>query len=376
MTTDYKSMFPEEIETLGEKMYANGYLTHAIGDNPMLARRNFRQGFVGYNFFPKREDTSPSGQVLKKIFAERFKASASTEDLTRFAIEWLDENYEKDFFLWIHYFDPHLPYSPPRKYMDGTKAPAGMAYRFNSKNAVKTGSLKLTAEQREWVHKLYDGEVRYVDDNVGELLGHLKELNIYDDSVIILTSDHGEEFWEHGNFEHGHCLYNEVIHVPLMIKAGGSTEHTSVESKVCTESIFATVLEYCGVEYEEEKIEGRSLVDYPGKVKKNVGGEAIFSSGLLFYEDKKGVVFDDMPYKYIFSPASGRDELFNLETDRTEGENLSEQAEEKVRQGEDLLEEHEQISEKLKVMHGFDEAEEVTLDPDTRRRLKSLGYID
>ena len=130
----------------------------------------------------------------------------------------------------MHYYDPHQPLEPPLEYMGNAKAPAGMGRRFKDKINVRAGMLKLSAEQREWVRKLYDDEVRYVDENVGRLLGHLRETGQYDDALIIVASDHGEEFWEHDGFEHGHTLYNEVLRVPLMIKLPGGSEQVSAST--------------------------------------------------------------------------------------------------------------------------------------------------
>ena len=96
--------------------------------------------------------------------------------------------------------------------------------------SVRAGELELSEPQREWVSKLYAAEVSFVDDNVGRILQTLRDLGLYDEALIVLTSDHGEEFWEHGGYEHGHTLYDELLRVPLILKLPGSSTTANVRS--------------------------------------------------------------------------------------------------------------------------------------------------
>ena len=122
-----------------------------------------------------------------------------------------------------------------------------MGYRFGGAPAIRMGSVVIPPPQRLWVRALYEGEVRFVDDNVGEITAELKRLGIYDETLIVFASDHGEEFWEHGSFEHGHTLYEELIRIPFFIKLPGQALKLRDDRRVSSGSIFATVLDLCGI---------------------------------------------------------------------------------------------------------------------------------
>ncbi len=376
MATDYQSILPGSLPTLAERMYDDGYLTHAIGKNPMLVRSNFSQGFIGYNFFPKRPDFSPCGRILSRFFPKRFASSVETSDLTQLAIEWLDSNYDKDFFLWLHYFDPHVPYKPPLEYLSGRQPPAGMRTSFATEGAnrsVRDGTLKLNPEQREWVRTLYDCEVIYVDRNVGMLLDHLKELNLYDDTLIILTSDHGEEFWEHGGIDHGHTLYNELLWVPMIIKLPAPYLKTAVPQKVSNGQIVPTVFELCGIDYKRDYLSYDSLVPAWSASSKVDAEVPIVCTGLLYYEEKESVIFDG--YKYIHSLFTGRQEFYDLTEDPAERFNIEHLSETKVGNAKQILTENDKETRRLKKIYSLEGAQKQEVDADTMRQLKSLGYV-
>jgi arylsulfatase A-like enzyme len=372
MTTDYKSILPGTLETIGERMRNAGYLTHAIGSNPVLVRRNFSQGFMGYNVFPKSRDNTPLGKILELFFPMQFVSKASTSDLTEMAVEWISENADNDFFLWLHYFDPHGPYEPPAEYLEGYTPVAGVGRRFGAKESIRGGFLKLSSEQRDGVRALYDAEVRYVDDNIGSFLAHLKKLEIYDDALIVLTGDHGEEFWEHDGYEHGHSLYNEQLKVPLIIKLpGGEGQKAIVDQRVSLESLTPTLLDLCQIDYEDGYMSGESLVStWSG------GGKdrPLFSTGVLLYEEKEAVIFEDL--KYIRSLVTGREELYDLSEDPGEENNIFHTSESEAEKLKELLSGHKVKSEILKRHHFIDKGEQVEPDADTMRQLKSLGYVE
>ncbi len=377
MTTVYKSILPDSPMTLAELMYDEGYLTHAIGDNPFLARRNFSQGFVGYNFFPKAQDRSILGKVLLRLFSKRFAVTASTSDLTRLAVEWLNSNKDNDFFLWIHYFDPHSPYTPPAEYLPDRQPPPGMKKTFGSTKGnlpVRNGTLRFNGEQREWIRTLYSCEVPYVDRNVGVLLDHLKKLNLYDDTLIILTSDHGEEFWEHNGFEHGHALYNELLWVPMMIKLPAPSLQTTVPQIVSNGRIVPTVLDLCGIDYKQNYLSYSSLVPAWSTSSEMNDAVPIVCTGVRFYEEKESVIFDG--FKYILSLFSGRQELYDLAQDPAETFNIAHLNETEVGNAKQILTENHKEAQRLKQFYFLERPQEREVDSETMRQLKSLGYVE
>ncbi len=374
--TNPRSVIPDVLPVWAESMRGAGYETYAIGSQPYLAREHFLRGFMGSNFFPKRQDSSLTGGVLKSLFPGKFNDKASTSDLTRLAIDWLDENSGSDFFLWVHYYDPHLPYTPPEKHLPADrKGSAALGNRFSlGLQSIRAGYISLSEEERKWVRALYDSEVRYVDENVGLLLDHLIGLGIYDESLIVLTSDHGEEFWEHDGFEHGHSLYNELLSVPLIVKLPSSSAGARVKEKVSLEQVMPTVLDLCRIEYDEEWMSGLSLKElWSGPSGKN-SPKPIVSTGLLYYENRESVIFNGM--KYIRSLVTGNDELYDLNADPGEKHDVLSSEESDALKAREILSVFKDEADKLKKHYLITEGDEADLDRDTMQRLKELGYLD
>ena len=139
----------------------------------------------------------------------------STKELTDRAVAWLRSRDRRRIFLWVHYYDPHLPYTPPSEWLsDDAPGSANFTEFFDPNDEAFQRSPGPTARNR--ARQLYQAELRYADSQFGRLLEVLRELRRYDDSLIIATSDHGEEFWEHGDFAHGRSLFDEVLQIPLI----------------------------------------------------------------------------------------------------------------------------------------------------------------
>ena len=129
--------------------------------------------------------------------------------VTEKTIKWLEDNNKKRFFLWVQYSDPHFPYIKHDKFtFDYSKLPAG---------TYPPGTRTARIEK-------YDSEIAYTDYHIGKLIDKLKELGIYEDTLIVLHADHGESFGEHNYFKHGRKLYNSTLHVPLVFKLPGNRE--------------------------------------------------------------------------------------------------------------------------------------------------------
>ncbi len=204
------SMLDQKNETIAEILKRNGYQTAGITPNPWIkAEFGYDQGFDNYYY----------------------RDRARAEEITRAGekvIKGFDKN--KPFFLFIHYLDPHDPYNPPGEY----------AKKYQ-------GALKAAEYDEKTLEdmNLYDGEVRYMDDMLGKFFESLKQAGVWDNSLIIVVADHGEQFKEHGNQGHGFQLYNEEVHVPLFVKAGSQARKE--ESLASSVDIFPTILDWAGV---------------------------------------------------------------------------------------------------------------------------------
>jgi arylsulfatase A-like enzyme len=368
---------PDTATTLAEHFRDMGYPTAAIGENPHLSPHvaNLNQGFDTYAIYPEMPtDTMGDKLIARILHGLRGKVQGvSTRGLTDMAIRWVDEHAAGPFLLWLHYFDPHLPYAPPAKYLEGTKRSAQIGDSFVDMPNIREGHLTLSAEDRTRVRELYLAEVRYVDDQFGRFLDKLKELGIYDDALIVVTSDHGEEFWEHNGFEHGHTLYREVLNVPLIIKTPGGKHRGVVHQPVSTERVMPTILDLCGVDHDADQLSGRTLAQLLADPNAETARGTILSTGLMYYENRISLQFDQ--YKYIQRLVSGKEELYDLENDPMELDSLIYRRPEVVERARALLAENVQAAMKLKDELGIGDAETIEYDEQTIRQLRSLGYL-
>jgi arylsulfatase A-like enzyme/Tfp pilus assembly protein PilF len=208
-----------EATTLAEILKLQGYHTAAIIGAYVLDRKyGLSQGFDTY------DDEMP-GEAYK---GSSMYVSRRAGEITGRAVRWLEENQEP-FFMWLHYFDPHSPYDPPMPFKS----------RYDNQ---------------------YDGEVAYVDAEVGKLLNAVREGGLEQRTLIVFTSDHGESLGEHGELTHALFLYGSTVRVPLILTLPGIIQSglrdTSVVQLV---DVMPTILSILGLESPSE-CEGRDLL--------------------------------------------------------------------------------------------------------------------
>ncbi len=194
--------------TLSEVFQAGGYATAAVVSGPFLNRRfGFSQGFDVY------DDETVSFTEINDSH------QGITAPLThQRALEILDDVADEPFFLFLHYWDVHYDYAPPSPYdqmFDPDYSGDITADNFIHNDEIHRG---MDPRDLEHVVALYDGEIAYTDYYLGELFEELRRLDLWDNTMIVLTSDHGDEFFEHGNKGHRNTLYGELLNVPLVVK--------------------------------------------------------------------------------------------------------------------------------------------------------------
>jgi len=202
-----------QFETLAEVLKKNGYMTSAFIANRWIREEfNYHQGFDTFE------------QVGGDI--PRPSAAAVKEK----AVAWLKNKAKQPFFAYIHFMDVHGPYYPPYPY--NTFFTSQNKRELTLQEYTKLRYLKYEGQRDlNFYINQYDGEIRYCDYNIGKIIQYLKEADLYDDSIIILTSDHGEAFFEHGECDHGFTLYNEEIRVPLIIRFPSSAD-SSINDRI------------------------------------------------------------------------------------------------------------------------------------------------
>jgi len=283
------------ITTIAERFREAGYPTAAFVTNPVvLSDFGFDQGFATFDDVLARPVVSSSGlspiwvrwgplrafylQTLSRLDARRHRG----DELNRRFIEWFDQSNPPGGFVWLHYMDVHSPYYSP------------------------AGSLTFGSSPPD----LYDASIRYWDGVIEDLATALKERGIWEEATIVITSDHGEEFWEHGNWGHGQTLYNEVIHVPLIVKTP-EAQPRRVAENVSLVDVAPTLADLAELEALPVGHQRRLRPFLDGG---NVEGGPVVSE-ILRAHDRVRIAIVDHPWKLILRPDGGEVELFNLDDD-------------------------------------------------------------
>jgi arylsulfatase A-like enzyme len=248
-TKSGEAILPSEVDTIAELLQERGFATAAFIANGYVSDRfGFDQGWDSYRNYVRE--------------GLRNRADAVVDD----AIAWLEERpREQPFFMYIHVIEPHVPYSPPRPYWEAYDpgpydGPIVAGRTAQLLEDIKTGRLRPTERDRTRLEALYDGEITYGDEHFGRFIAALDEEGLLADTLLWVTADHGEEFFDHGSVGHGHSLYQELLHVPLLVSLPGLVPAGArVPADVGLVDVLPTSFELLGVERPAEA-EGQSLV--------------------------------------------------------------------------------------------------------------------
>jgi arylsulfatase A-like enzyme/Flp pilus assembly protein TadD len=267
--------------TLARVLQGHGYSTAAfIASAALDSRFGLNQGFDTYY------DHFNLGHMREIHLDEIERRGDKVVDL---ALKWLESNHHKPLFLWVHLYDPHAPYDPPEPYAS--------LYRNHP----------------------YDGEIAFADAQVGRLFDYLKQQHLYEHSLIVLASDHGESLGEHGEKRHGFFIYNATLHVALILRIPGDAPRV-VDEGVSLVDVMPTVLQALKIA-RPASVQGQSLLSamlgHPSG--KTSGQYAENYAPLIHFEWNRLLGLEWRGMKYI---ETTRPELYNLKTDPHELHNL------------------------------------------------------
>jgi len=343
---------------LTERLWSEGYRTAAELTNPFLAAE---RGWSRCVDFFRNEDGASRDSLVASGGAQGEKVSAH-------ARAWVRLNHREPFLFWVHYLDPHTPYDSP-------ETPDEVWDRYpadweTTRSAWYDEMQNVSPEERSRFQKMcrecYAEEVRYADQCVGELLAELKCKGVYDRSLIVILADHGEELFDHGEFEHGHSMHEEVLRVPLLVKwPRGTSADPVVRQTVSLIELAGTFLDVAGLQ-NRDGFSGGSLPTADGEP-----GAVVFSEGVLHGEDQVALTTDE--YKVIYHPEVGEFEVYDRRTDRGELRDIAGTG--AVNDLRDRLRMLTEEARENRLRQGKNRPTSDLLSDGARQRLHSLGYL-
>lgn len=338
-------VLPKELNTTAELLKANGYKTIALIDHPGIGPElQYDQGF----------------DVFVKLFEKGNFGQWSRTDVDYVLKEFneqMDAARGKRVFLYLHLVYPHMPYRPPPPY----------------DTMFGTGFTKLSQEERQGIINMYDGEIRQTDDAIGRINEELQKRKLTDETYVLVTSDHGEAFWEHGRFTHGNSYFDEVLRIALVITGPrNAVKPAQISEPVSNIDIFPTILHLASVE-PPQGTPGKSLLRYatdssrapePGFIfSENASSKDIHSTACLCQNRK-----------YVHEPGVPNNPhlLYDLSRDPEEKRNLAAEGvlySDLQKRMLEHLQENKNRRSRLSV-------KSVEPDDETKERLRALGYVD
>jgi arylsulfatase A-like enzyme len=244
-----ESRLSDDAMLVSEHLHEAGFATGSFIANGYVSDRfGFDQGWDHYtNFIRENKNTDASN-----VFSE--------------AGDWIEANKDRRFFAYVQTIDPHVPYDPPSEYRrmyDPREDYSGQVTPRSTPELLeeaKGGRVSFDESDRQRLTALHDGEITQHDHEMGRFIDRLKEMGVWDNTIFVLTSDHGEEFDEHGSWGHGHSVYQELINVPLLVHGPGIPQ-SRITQTVSTLDIPATVTSALGVDAMPHT-EGRDLLGF------------------------------------------------------------------------------------------------------------------
>ncbi len=330
-----------DLTTLAERFSSAGFATAMFHNNPYLSRESgLERGF------------------------ERYVAYGSNaKNGVDVALDWIDDVRGAPWLCVVHLMDPHFPYAPPAPFDErfaGRKFESIPDWRPNL-DTLRAG--RPSDDVARLLSDLYDGEIAFTDDQIGRLLDELRQRDLADDTIVVLHSDHGEEFWEHGSCDHGHAQHEELLRVPLVIAWPGHVPSGHVaEDRVRALDLHATLLELCGLPVPGD-IESRSLV--PLFKAREAPRRAIAEAVQRGDREIKAAI--DGPHKLVVRGA--QESVYDLDRDPGELSALAVPDAQAVARLRTLLREHRKCSD-----DGAKRARALELDADKRAAIQRLGY--
>ena len=341
----------DKVLCLAEIFRNNGYATAGVISHIFVSSDlGFDQGFDSFD----EENAQGHGHI-------------SSPSVTDKGIAFIDAHKHEDFFLFLHYFDPHCDYILHEGY-DFFPGYDGDLYSGQPIEDLREAAKQMTPEDRHYLNALYDSEIRFTDEHIGRLFRHLKDIGIYEDLTLVIAADHGEAFLERGDHWIGHTknVFHELIHVPFMIRLPGSGEGRIVSENVSLLDFMPTVVTASGLEVPEGyEHDGADLLGGGEEAERDF----IYSETGRWGKQKTLISGD---WKVTVDQLAENTRLFDLGSDPGELSDVAQTNDEVFRRLRAKLFE---IDYDLRMARSRFRARAPKLSPQQVEKLKSLGYI-
>ncbi len=348
----YSDTLPESLQTLAGSLRAGGYITAAwLQQSQLKAASGYDRGFLFYN---------ENGRDIEAI-NRRFRS-------------WIQRiGRSAPIFAYLHYIDLHDPYrpEPPFDALYGETGGIGAKLDYTrwkqTLEEIQTGTLELSPQDVAQLINLYDGQLTFIDAQLGRLFESLRHQGLFDTSLIIVTADHGDGFMEHGFISHSVLPYDELIKVPLIVRLpAGASAGTQIDSQVRLIDVMPSILDFTGIPVPED-LDGQSVITSidtgipeqlaVSEVEMQVGDGYEYFASVRSREWK------------VIGNNQGPLEIYNLQLDPEEQENLVAAPISAIAPMVEVLRSISRARESLQV-------EQIPLDEQTQERLRALGYIE
>lgn len=298
--TGYTEHLPGSALTAGEILRRYGYATQTVCGNPWIGADNsgFEQGMdsVWYTY------------------------DAPADESVENAKEFISRSDRQSWFCFLHFQGPHSDYTPPLEYAEKFSDPeynGEFKSEFLEQNSWKLGDVEPSREDIEQIRNLYNAEVNFVDDSIRDLITWMEENGYLENTLVIYSADHGEEFYEHNRLGHGHGQYEEQVRAPLLVRGPGFPGNTRIDNTVSYLDILPTILAYAGIQIPDD-LTGVPLQE---SLNEDVESERIVFGDECFEKAEKFAV--EWPYKCILDFDTSDVSLFDLSTDPGEFNDLA-----------------------------------------------------
>jgi arylsulfatase A-like enzyme len=384
---------PKGATTLAEQLRAAGYVTASVVANPFAGRiTGLQRGF----------DYVAEWAAVQRYRSDAEDRATDSAAVNKIVFPWLERHSDEPFFLYAHATDPHAPYRPPagfeEKFANPTETPEfnrvyqslGGKVRYGGGIVIsRAGCLQRGVNPDRFIQKAidrYDGEILHNDWSLEQLANKLKQLGVLDNTLIVVVSDHGEEFWEHGWTAHGHSLYQELTRgVLVMWNPQLIPRPARVSEPVQLIDVMPTVLDLIGIKIPDV-VQGQSLAPFAKGQRFQRRGAVIMSRYAHPDSSPNGipenrtdtVALLDAGWKLIYRDKAKEVgmptvEMYDHRTDRADTINIATKHPQEL--GRMMTEIAKWMEAEKQVKSFLGRGAKATMDPKTLEKLRSLGYI-